>query len=127
MVTDTIADLMARLKNGVMRRKGEVIVPATKMTTEILRVLKEENMIAGFERTNGSYTVALMYADNGEPVVQSFKKVSKSGQRIYVGANKILPIMNGRGIAIVSTSAGIMSGAMAKSKGIGGELICEIW
>lgn len=127
MVIDTIADLMARLKNGVMRRKGEVVVPATKMTAEILRILKEEAMISEFERTNGSFTVTLMYTQSGEPVVQSFKKISKSGQRIYVGSNKILPVMNGRGISIVSTSAGIMSGAMAKSKGIGGELICEIW
>jgi small subunit ribosomal protein S8 len=127
MVIDTVADLMARLKNGIMRRKGEVAVPAAKMITEILRVLKEEGMIGEYTRVNGAYTVNLLYTDSGEPVAQSFRKISKSGQRIYVSANEILPVMNGRGISIISTSTGVMSGAMAKSKGIGGELICEIW
>ncbi len=127
MVNDTVADLMARLKNGVMRKKAEIVVPATKMTAEILRILKEEEMIVGFEKLDATFIVNMKYELDGSPSIQSFKKISKSGQRRYVNSKEILPVMNGRGISIISTSSGIFSGAMAKSKGIGGELICEIW
>ncbi len=127
MVTDTIADIMARLQNGIMRRKGEIVVPVNKMSTGILEILKNEEMIADYERVNGAYTVRPLYRPTGEPVVSRFKKVSKSGQRLYIRAKEIVPVMNGRGISIISTSEGLMTGSHAKSKGVGGELICEIF
>ncbi len=83
-------------------------------------------MIKGFEVREDDILVELMY-ENKEPVVAKFKRMSSSGQRIYVSSSEIVPVMNGRGIAIISTSEGIMTGALAKSKGIGGEYICNIW
>lgn len=125
-MNDLVADLLARIQNSIMRKEREVSVISTKMNKEILRVLKQEEMIGNFEEKDGMLEVELLYEDK-EPVVSHFAKVSKPGQRIYVSKKEIIPIMNGRGISIISTSAGLMSGAMAKSKGLGGELICKIW
>lgn len=126
MVTDTIADFLARMQNGIVRMKEVIEVPSTKMVDEIVRILKEEAMILGFETKDGVISIKVAY-DDGEPVVSKFLRVSKSGQRIYVTANEILPVMNGRGISIVSTSKGLMTGSRAKHAKLGGEFICEIW
>ena len=109
-----------------MRKERTVNVINTKMNMELLRVLKEEEMIIDFEAKDKEIEVQLAY-DNNEPVIAHFTRVSKLGQRIYVSRKEITPVMNGRGIAIISTPSGLMSGAMAKSKGLGGELICKIW
>ncbi len=120
------ADLLARLQNGIERKRETVLVPKTKMNIEILKVLKMEKMILGYSESEGGVSVALMY-DEKEPVISSLKMISKPGQRIYITSKDITPIMNGRGISIISTSKGLMSGAMAKSKKLGGELICKVW
>lgn len=125
-MNDLTADLLARLKNGIERMKEEVLVPETKMNLEILRVLKEEEMISGYTKTDEGIVVEIIY-DGKEPMVTQFKRVSSPGQRIYISSKDITPVMNGRGISIISTSKGLMSGAMAKSKKLGGELICKIW
>lgn len=127
-MNDYISDLLARLQNGIMRRKEIIEVPSTKMVVGVLEVLKKENMIETFEESeNGKLEVYPLYLEDGTPVVEHFTRVSKPGQRIYVTNTEIIPVMNGRGISIISTSSGLMSGAMAKSKKIGGELICEVW
>jgi small subunit ribosomal protein S8 len=111
-----------------MRKRESIEVPKTKMVLEILKVLKQENMIESFEETeDGKVQVAPLYFEDETPVVEHFTRVSKPGQRIYVSSGDITPVLNGRGINIVSTSSGLMSGAMAKSKNIGGELICRVW
>jgi small subunit ribosomal protein S8 len=125
-MNDLIADLLARIQNSIMRKERVVNVINTKMNKELLRVLKEEEMVVDFEEKDKNIEVQLSY-DGKEPVVTHFERVSKLGQRIYVGSKEITPVMNGRGIAIISTPSGLMSGAMAKSKGLGGELICKIW
>ncbi len=125
-MNDLVADFLARMKNGIQRKKETVLVPSTKMNIEILKVLKQEEMIGGYEEVEGMIEVEILY-DDGEATVKEFKRVSSPGQRIYVTSKEIVPIMNGRGISIISTSKGLMSGAMAKSQGIGGELICKIW
>lgn len=125
-MNDLIADLLARMQNSIMRKERVVNVINTKMNMELLRVLKEEEMIKGFEAKGKNIEVELAY-DGKEPVISHFTRVSKLGQRIYVSKKEITPVMNGRGIAIISTPSGLMSGAMAKSKGLGGELICKIW
>ncbi|HAM96782.1 MAG: 30S ribosomal protein S8 [candidate division WS6 bacterium GW2011_WS6_36_26] len=125
-MNDLIADLLARMQNSIMRKERVVNVINTKMNMELLRVLKEEEMIKGFEAKDKNIEVELAY-DDKEPVISHFTRVSKLGQRIYVSKKEITPVMNGRGIAIISTPSGLMSGAMAKSKGLGGELICKIW
>ena len=125
-MNDLTADLLARIQNGIERKKETVLVPNTKMNIEVLKVLEMEKMIVGHEKTDEGVTVELMY-DGKEPVITTLKRVSKPGQRIYIASKDITPVMNGRGISIISTSKGLMSGAMAKSKKLGGELICKVW
>ena len=125
-MNDLTADLLARIKNAIERRKEVVLVPNTKMNVEILKVLEMEKMIGGYSKEKGGLNVELLY-DGKEPVISTLKIVSKPGQRIYIASKDIKPIMNGRGISIISTSKGLMSGAMAKSENIGGELICKVW
>lgn len=127
MVTDTISDTLARLQNGVVRRKEMIEVPSTKMVAEVARILKEESFINGFEVKGEMTEIMPSYNEDGTPVVSKFTRISKPGQRIYVSSKEILPVMNGRGISIVSTSKGVMTGARAKHAKLGGELICEIW
>lgn len=127
-MNDYISDLLARLQNGIMRKKDNIEVLDTKMIREILKVLKQEQMIEDFEELeSGKISVLPMYFEDGEPVIEHFIRVSKPGQRIYVSSKEITPVLNGRGINVVSTSSGIMTGAMAKSKNLGGELICRVW
>jgi len=126
IMNDLTADLLARIKNGIERKRETVLVPKTKMNIEILKVLEMEKMISGYSESEEGISVGLMY-DDKEPVISSLKRVSKPGQRIYIASKDIIPVMNGRGISIISTSKGLMSGAMAKSKKLGGELICEVW
>lgn len=125
-MNDLVADLLARMQNSIMRKERTTEVVSTKMNKEILRVLKQEGMVGEFEENDKYLEVDLLYEDK-EPVVAHFVRVSKPGQRVYVSKKEIIPVMNGRGISIISTPTGLMSGAMAKSKGLGGELICKIW
>ncbi len=125
-MNDLIADMLARLQNGIMRKKETVDVLNTKINKEILRVLKEEKMIEDYA-DNGRYVEVKPLYDNNEPVITHLERVSKPGQRIYTTKQEIKPVMNGRGISIISTSSGLFSGAMAKSKDLGGELICKVW
>lgn len=126
-MNDILSDLMARLQNGIIARKESIQVPATKMVEAVLRIIRKEGMIVDFKKESDNFfTVTLKY-DEGEPIVTKFVRVSKPGLRRYVTVNDIKPVMNGRGISIISTSQGLMSGAVAKSKKLGGELICEIW
>ncbi|MCK9368721.1 30S ribosomal protein S8 [Candidatus Dojkabacteria bacterium] len=126
MTNDVVADFLARMQNAIVRKYEEIIVPSAKMVDEIVRILKDEKMIGGFEKDGKNIKIVLLY-NEGEAVISKLRKISKSGQRIYVKSADILPIMNGRGISIISTSAGIMTGSQAKNKSLGGELICEIW
>lgn len=120
------ADLLARIQNGIQREKETVLVPKTKMNMEILRVLKTEEMIEEFEEVEEGVSVTLIY-DDKESLLTKLTMVSKPGQRIYISSKDITPVMNGRGISIISTSKGLMTGAMAKSENLGGELICKVW
>lgn len=111
-----------------MRNKEFVPVLNTNINRDILKVLKKEEMIKDFKLNEDSRTVGveLLY-ENKEPVISKLQRVSKPGQRIYVTKKEIKPIMNGRGISIISTSQGVMSGSVAKSKDLGGEFICKVW
>ena len=125
-MNDLIVDLLARIQNGIERKKESVVVPRTKINMEILRVLKTEKMIKDYKESEEGINVELLY-DGNEPVITTLERVSKPGQRIYIASKDITPVMNGRGISIISTSKGLMSGAVAKSKKLGGELICKVW
>lgn len=125
-MNDLVADFLARMQNGIQRNRESILVPATKMNAEIVKVLKSEEMIEDFKEEGKDIEVFVKY-DESEPMVTRFERVSSPGQRIYISSKDIVPIMNGRGISIISTSKGLMTGSEAKSKNLGGELICKIW
>ena len=127
-MNDLIADMLARIQNAIMRNKEYVSVINTNINRDILAVIKKEEMIEDFEVSEDGrmVEVKLSYVDK-EPAITKLKRISKPGQRIYISKKDIKQIMNGRGISIISTSKGVMAGAVAKSQDLGGEFICKIW
>jgi|TARA_B100000678_G_scaffold145558_1_gene121556 small subunit ribosomal protein S8 len=128
---DPIGDMITRIRNAQMRSLSSVKIPGSKFRASILDVLKKEGYISDYKfltdvKDKNSLTVSLKY-DNGNPVIKEIKRVSKPGRRIYAKADSIPIIQNGLGLAIVSTSKGIMSDNDAKNKNIGGEIICRVF
>lgn len=123
---DVLANALSAIKNEIMNKKSEVIVPNTRLVLSVLKVFKKEGFIIDFETVEEGLLVKLKYV-NGEPIVTNFKKISTPGQRIYISSYAITPVMNGRGIGVISTSEGVMSSAMAKSRNLGGEYLCKVW
>ena len=128
-MTDPIADMLTRIRNGQKARKVSVAMPASKEKEAIAKVLRDEGYITDFE-TSGEgaqriLTVELKYFE-GTPVIETVKRVSKPGLRIYKGKEDLPKVLGGLGIAIVSTSAGVMSDRQAREKGVGGEVICTV-
>ena len=129
--TDPIADMITRIRNGQLRKLNTVSIPNSRFRAKILDVLKDEGYISNYKilsekQNNRSLIVDLKY-NNGIPVIKNIARVSKPGRRVYAKANSIPKIQNGLGIAIVSTSMGIMSDNDARSKKIGGEVICRVF
>ena len=129
--TDPIADMITRIRNAQMRTLSTVNIPNSKFRARILSVLKEEGYISDYKffsdtKNKGSLIVNLKYYD-GLPVIKEIRRVSKPGRRIYTKADSIPKIQSGLGIAIVSTSMGVMSDNDARSKNIGGEIICRVF
>lgn len=131
MMTDPIADMLIRIKNALMARHKSVIVPASKIKLEIARILKEEGYIEDFkyvkEEPQAKIEITLKYDENKRPVIAGLKRVSKPGRRIYRGYRDLPKVLDGFGIAIISTSQGIMTDHEARKRKIGGEVLCEIW
>jgi small subunit ribosomal protein S8 len=131
VVTDPIADMLIRIKNASQARLSKVRIPASKMKREIARVLKEEGYIADYkfirDNKQGILIIYLRYLDGKKPVITGVKRISKPGRRIYVKASEIPVVQSGLGIALLSTSQGIMTDAQARKKGIGGELLAYVW
>lgn len=131
VVTDSIADFLVRIKNGQKARFDKVDIPASRMKTDIARILKEEGYIKNFkvikDDKQGMIRVHLKYIDNREGAITGLKRVSKPGRRVYVGHDEIPKVLNGLGISILSTSKGVMTDRAARQEGIGGELVCSVW
>ena len=128
---DPIGDMITRIRNAQMRLLTNVKIPGSKFREKILDVLKQEGYIADYKllsdsSNKGSLSVDLKY-HNGLPVIKEIKRVSKPGRRIYARATSIPKILNGLGLAIVSTSIGIMTDNDARSKNVGGEIICKVF
>ena len=128
---DPIGDMITRIRNAQLRALNNVKIPSSKFRAKILDVLKQEGYISNYKlltdsKNKGSLVVDLKYY-NGLPVIKTIKRVSKPGRRIYAKANSISKIQNGLGVAIVSTSMGIMSDNDARTKNIGGEIICMVF
>ena len=129
MLTDPIADMLTRIRNAQMVKKASVQVPSSKLKKAIAELLKKEGYIEDVHAEVGiksMMTLRLKYIQ-GKPAIQSIARVSKPGHRTYTKADELPRVLNGYGIAIVSTSAGIMTNKEAKEKGIGGEILCSVY
>ena len=131
MLTDPIGDMITRIRNAQLRRRSSVATPGSKMRARVLDVLKSEGFIRGYtttEHTGGrtEFEVELKYFD-GQPVIKNIDRVSKPGRRVYVSVDTLPHVMNGLGIAIVSTPKGVMADHEARSLNVGGEVICTVF
>jgi small subunit ribosomal protein S8 len=128
-MSDPIADMLTRIRNAQRVEKSEVTMPASKLKAAIAQVLKDEGYIDGFDivTVDGKpqLRIALKYYA-GRPVIERLERVSRPGLRIYRGRNAIPQVMNGLGVAIVSTSRGVMTDRKARSQGVGGEVLCYV-
>ena len=132
MVTDTIADMLTRIRNAHMVKHQIVQIPATKMSLAIAEILKEEGYIEDFEsylENDRKYIlISLKYiGQSRKPVISKLERISKPGLRIYSNSKKLPKVLDNLGIAILSTSKGVMTNLKAKELGIGGEVLCYIW
>ncbi len=130
-ITDPVADFITAIRNAAKAKKVSVTLPASKEKISIAEILKQESFIKDVKvAENGakkSVIIYLKYLKNGKAAIQNIQKVSKPGLRKYVGATNVPKVLNGLGVAIVSTSKGIISGADAESQNVGGEVICKVW
>ena len=129
-MTDPIADMLTRIRNAMAVKKPEVILPFSKVKFNIAKLLEKENYVGQVEKLKiGQFDqikIVLKYQD-GHPVIKHIKRISKPGQKIYIGSQEIPRVLNGYGLAVLSTSKGILTGKQAHQENIGGELMCEIW
>lgn len=129
MHTDPIADMLTRIRNALMARHSHTVVPASKMKVAIARILKDEGYIEDYYVTKGPkpiIRIRLKY-DGQEPVLTGLKRISKPGRRIYTQKKDIPWVLSGMGVAILSTSRGVMTGRQARRLGVGGEVLCYVW
>ena len=136
MHTDPISDMLTRIRNAFMAKKSEAVLPYSKLKFEVAKVLKSNNFIKSVEKLSASkdgegssfdeLKIELMYKD-GKPAVTKINKISKPGKRVYVSKDKLPYVLNNLGIAIISTHRGLMTNKEARKKGLGGEILCEIY
>ena len=126
-MTDPIADMLTRIRNANQMRNKEVSMPTSKMKVEIAKILENEGFIEGFNVKDNTLTLTLKYAENKERVITGLKRISKPGLRVYAGASEIPKVLNGLGIALISTSKGVMTDKKARELGVGGEVLAYIW
>lgn len=131
MMTDPIADLLTRIRNANHVAKDQVDIPASKMKKEVAKILKKEGFIKNYESIEdgkqGILRLYMRYGPNKERVLTGLKKISKPGLRIYVKKYEVPKVLGGLGIAIISTSKGLMTDKQARKEGLGGEVVCYIW
>ena len=130
-MSDPLADMLTRLRNAVMVKFDSVQMPKSNVKVSIAKVLKDEGFIADYHVSNegvqGTLTIDLKYGSNKESVIVGIKRISKPGLRKYAKADAIAKVLNGLGIAIISTSSGIVTDKTARANNTGGEILCEVW
>ncbi len=131
MMTDPVADMLTRVRNANMALHDQVTMPASKLKIEIAKLLEAEGYITGWseqgEGKEHTLTIDLKYDRSRRQVISGLRRVSKPGRRVYVDRDSIPKVLGGMGVAMVSTSEGLLSGQEAKRRGIGGEVLCEVW
>jgi len=129
-ITDPIADMLTRIRNGIRARHPRVDMPASTLRVEIARILKQEGYVSNFkvaeEGKKKVLKVFLRYGEDGQSVISTLDRVSRPGRRVYVGAREIPKVLGGLGINILSTPRGVMTGKNARKAGVGGEVLCNI-
>ena len=126
-MTDPIADMLTRIRNANQMRNKEVAMPSSKMKLEIAKILDSEGFIEKYTVKDNTLTLTLKYGQNKERVITGLKRISKPGLRVYAGASEIPYVLNGLGIAIISTPKGVMTDKLARKNNVGGEVIAYIW
>ena len=126
-MTDPIADMLTRIRNANQMRNKEVSMPVSKIKVEIAKILDAEGFITNYTVKENTLTLTLKYGQNKERVITGLKRISKPGLRVYAGADEIPHVLNGLGIAIISTPKGIMTDKLARKNNVGGEVIAYIW
>jgi small subunit ribosomal protein S8 len=130
MLTDPIADMLTRIRNSVRIKSEKVDIPISKIKLEIAKILKEEGFIRAYkilkDRKQGILRVIPKYIDS-QSVISGLKRISKPGRRVYVGSDEIPRVMGGLGVAILTTSRGVLSDKTCRNEGVGGEVICHVW
>jgi small subunit ribosomal protein S8 len=132
-MTDPIADMLTRIRNGIQAHHERVEMPMSKLKVEIAKILKSEGFISNYKvveetgKPQGSLRVYLKYSDDGEPVIHGIERISRPGRRVYRGKEELPKVLGGLGLAIVSTSKGVFSGSEAAKSGVGGEVLCQVW
>jgi small subunit ribosomal protein S8 len=129
--TDPIADLLTRIRNAARIRKREVTVPSSKLKVELVKILKEEGYIRNFkvvdDNKQGILNIALKYTDDNQSVISGLRRISRPGCRLFCTRDSIPKVLDGLGIAIISTSKGMQTGRKCEELGVGGEILCTIW
>lgn len=129
-MTDPIADLLTRVRNGIAAKHETVDIPSSKMKLEIIRILKEEGYISNYtvsrDEKQGTIRVYLRYAPGRIPVISTLSRVSRPGCRVYADKSHIPAVLGGMGTCVLSTSQGLLTGRQAQEKGLGGEVLCTI-
>ena len=131
-VSDPIADMLTRIRNAIMIGRDSVIVPSSKIKLDILQILKEEGFLSDFRISEDkdneeSISVDLHYWNRGDAAISGLKRISKPGLRAYVGKDDIPYVQGGRGVVVLSTNQGVMTGIKAKNAGVGGEVLFHVW
>ncbi len=127
MMTDPIADMLTRLRNASLAHLDRAEIPLSKLKLAIAKILKQEGYVADYEVGERTLTVFLKYGRDRRCAFTGIRRSSRPGRRLYVGTSEIPTIHNGLGVAILSTSYGVMSDRSARTKGVGGEVLCEVW
>lgn len=131
MLTDPIADMLTRIRNAGQARHRDVTCASSRVRLAVARVLAEEGFLGGVkvEARDGrpALVMGIRYDENGKPVIDGIRRVSRPGRRVYVGNDEIRRVRNGLGVAVVSTSRGVLSDRAAREAGVGGEVLCEVW
>ena len=131
VVTDTIADMLTRIRNANQMRYQEVSVPASNLKISLAKILKDEGFIEDYkvndDNVQGTIELTLKYGQNKERVITGLKRISKPGLRVYAKAGEVPKVLNGLGIAVISTSHGVMTDKEARKENLGGEVLCYIW
>ena len=137
-MTDPIADMLTRIRNAVHAKHARLDLPASKLKTEIAKILQDEGYIAGFKivetpasrpgkAVRQQMRMFLKYGPGGEKAISGVERVSRPGRRVYANRDEVPPVLGGLGVAILTTSRGVMTGQSAKKAGVGGEILCNVW